>query len=209
VVSKTTGRRFEPCTARQEHCLVQCSFTFALLVVWWICRQVAANVPFLPSESLIKAKRGPLIQSWAYLCYFADVNARAQAKHQQKATLHALRVEADRARDAAFKQDRLDYQEFEQAVLGENKFKVSFQERLDAEKKLVGKRAVVRADHLRRTAKKKNLLQYVALVARVALERFQFIMRLVRPETSSIEVVRPAPLEQHPTASPNSPNTSN
>jgi hypothetical protein len=84
VVSKTTGRRFEPCTARQEHRLARCSFTFALLVIWWIYRQAAAIVLFYGLLMRFNAK---LLSSWYYQ---VKMNARALQNLNFKSTVRSF-----------------------------------------------------------------------------------------------------------------------
>jgi hypothetical protein len=203
----------------------------AQLVIWWIYIQVAANVPVLcffgpaePGNTWADFPNPNLCQA---LGYCAFMNPRAQAKHEARATLEAAKVRAERLgrmelRTAKKKDNfeeayRSKFENNEYATLPEwylgprarEVRSLRFAERnlyakelceLDSQRTALEVEAV-KVEAATNTAHLRIARLIVKLIAWAKL----YAARFARPDLPP----EPVPIEEHPTAAPNSPNTFN
>jgi hypothetical protein len=202
------------------------------LVIWWLCIQVAANVPVLCFSNPARPGKTwadhPGSRKFYASGYCAPMNPRAQANHEARATLEAVKSRAKRLgkvqlRTAQKIDDleetyRLKFEHGEHTALPEWYLRsrarqirsMRFAERnphAEGFCELDRRRITLEIEALKvEAATSKVQIRFVFhLIAKFTAWAKSHAVGFARPEAPP----EPIPLEEHPTAAPNSPNIFN
>ena len=237
MVSKTTGRRFEPCTARQVPHLARGIIVSTLCLIWCICLYRVCKHPFYRALTLSNPNGLDVIRGKVY---GEDMNARTWARHEVEMNLCALRRQADhylKLRETARCSEAVLIQKVHPSDLGVHpiNFDLHFAPREEFDEDSFPQRQFFFSDPERRITAtalvqatsqvdgagqgyKFTIWRHNALVVWLDLAIGQLLRvlqsvprRLARLEKSTSDAVtrgiHPPPLEQHPSVQASAPNT--